>query len=95
MQLIYCAPRLISNHSRFIHQSYLLWSQQKQLSEKRGETAAEFCLLVSLSYFKGSLACREILGRGADCFTFRLKGYYRPSNDLNASDMLQISGGKY
>jgi hypothetical protein len=41
--LIYCAPLLItiSNHSRFIHQSSLLWLQQRHLVAKWEETGQE------------------------------------------------------
>jgi hypothetical protein len=34
--LIYCAPHLSCNHSRFIHQISLLWMQPKRLLVKRG-----------------------------------------------------------
>jgi hypothetical protein len=70
--LIHCAPRLSSNHFRFIHQISLLWLQQRHPVSKRGETgremAAEFCLSVSLSYLKGSLICRKI--RRKSCYGF-------------------------
>jgi hypothetical protein len=38
--LIYCAPHLSSNHTRFIHQNSLLWLQRRHLAasgEKLGE----------------------------------------------------------
>jgi hypothetical protein len=64
---------LSSNHYRFIHQSSLLWLQQRHLVANGGETGremtAEFCLSVSLSYLEGSLTCRKILRHGADAFT--------------------------
>jgi hypothetical protein len=70
--LIYCPSCLSSDHSRFIHQSSLLWLQQRHLISKRGETwrkiVTEFCLSVSLSYLKGSLAFRKILRHEADDF---------------------------
>jgi hypothetical protein len=34
-------PHLSSNHSRFIHQTYLLWLQQTHLVAKRGGTWRE------------------------------------------------------
>jgi hypothetical protein len=56
-------PHLSSNHSRFIHQSSLLWLHQTHPVGKRGKTgremAAEFCLSVSLSCLKGSLISRK------------------------------------
>jgi hypothetical protein len=62
-----------SNHSRFIHHSFLLWLQQRHLIVKQRETwwklAIEFCLSVSLSYLKGSLICCKILWHGANRFT--------------------------
>jgi len=39
--LICCAPHLSYNHSRFIHQSSLLWLQQTHLIAKRGEFGRE------------------------------------------------------
>jgi hypothetical protein len=70
--LIYSAPRLSSNLSRFIDQRSLLWLQQRHLLAKRVETgrekAAGFCLSVSLSYLKGSLTCHQVLRHGADGF---------------------------
>jgi hypothetical protein len=66
--LVYCAPHLSSNHSRFVHQGSLLWFQQRRLVAKRRETELEistkFCLSISLSYLKGSLICRKILKMG-------------------------------
>jgi hypothetical protein len=70
--LIYCAPNLCSNHSRFIHQSSLLWFQHTYLVAKREEAGREmvpeFCRSVSLSHLKESLTCRNILLYGADGF---------------------------
>jgi hypothetical protein len=40
--VIYCAPRLSSNHSRVIYQSYMLWLQQIHLVAKR-EKLGEKC----------------------------------------------------
>jgi hypothetical protein len=55
--LIYCAPHVSSNHSQFIHRSSLRWLQQRHLVAKLvgngREMAAEFCLPVSPSCFKG------------------------------------------
>jgi hypothetical protein len=71
--LIYCAPHLSYNHSRFTHQTSLLWLKQRHLVAKRRETGrevvAEFCLSVSLSCLKRSLTCRKILVHRADGFT--------------------------
>jgi hypothetical protein len=66
--LVYYAPHLSSNHSWFVHQSSQLWLNQRHLIAKRGETgqeiATEFCLLISLSYLKGSFTCHKILQHG-------------------------------
>jgi hypothetical protein len=71
--LIYFATHLSSNHSRFIHQTFLPWLQKRHLVEKLGETGqemvAKFGLSVSLSYLKGYLARRKVLRQGADGFT--------------------------
>jgi hypothetical protein len=68
--LIYCAPCLRSNHSRFIHQSSLLWLQQKHIVAKRRETGLEmtvnFSYELSLSHLKRSLTCRKIFRPGTD-----------------------------
>jgi hypothetical protein len=57
--MIYC---LISNCSQFIHQSSLLWLQQKHPVAKREksgrEMATELCLSVSVPYLNGYLVCR-------------------------------------
>jgi hypothetical protein len=68
--LIYYAPYLSSNHSRFIHQSSLFWLQQRYLVAKRRETGREMTTEFYLSYLKGSLTYRKILRHGADGFTF-------------------------
>jgi hypothetical protein len=70
--LIYFAPHLSSNHSRFIHQTFLPLLQQRHLVEKLGETGqemvAKFGPSLSLSYLKGHLARRKVLRQGADGF---------------------------
>jgi hypothetical protein len=69
--VLLCSP--ISNHPQFIHQTSLLWLQQRHLvgtlKETGREMTAEFCLSVSLSQLKGSLICRKILRYGAEGFT--------------------------
>jgi hypothetical protein len=75
--LICCAPHLGSNIFRLIHETSLLWLQQRHLVVKREETGwemvAELCLSVSPFYLKGSLTLvtyRRILRHGANGFTF-------------------------
>jgi hypothetical protein len=70
----YSASRLSSNHSRLIHQSFLLWLQKKYLVAKRGETWREFPWIFAtggyiFSYFLDSLTCRKIFRHEADGFT--------------------------
>jgi hypothetical protein len=49
--MIFCAPHLSPNHSRFVHQISLLWLLQRHLVVKRGETGREIAaeLLISFS----------------------------------------------
>jgi hypothetical protein len=47
--LIYYAPSLSSNNSRFIHQCSLLWLQQRHLVGKRELTWREMCLKLAVS----------------------------------------------
>jgi hypothetical protein len=42
--LVYCAPHLSYNHSRFIHQSSLFWLQQRHLVAKREELGKKWPL---------------------------------------------------
>jgi hypothetical protein len=69
----FSVSHLSSNHSRFIHQSSMLWLQHTPSSEKGKriwrEITAEFWLSVFLSYLKGFLVCRKILWHGVDGFT--------------------------
>jgi hypothetical protein len=64
--VIYYTPHLSSNHSRFIHLTSVLWLQHRYLVVKQGETgpemATEFRVYQYLSYLKGSVICRKILG---------------------------------
>jgi hypothetical protein len=57
----------------FIHQSSVLWLQQRHVAAKQEETgremAAEIFLSVPLSYLMGSLTCRKILRHGAKNYT--------------------------
>jgi hypothetical protein len=75
--LIYSASHLSSNNSLFVHQSSLLWLQQRHVVAKRRETGREmafkFWLSVSLAYLKGYLKRRKILRHWADRFTSPLK----------------------
>jgi hypothetical protein len=69
---IFCyVPYLSCNHIRVIHQSSLLWLQQRHLVVGRSgrEVTAKFYLSVSLSYLKGSLTCRKVLRHGANGYT--------------------------
>jgi hypothetical protein len=73
--LIYCAPPLSSNHSRFIRHSFLFWLQQRHLVAKWGETGWEMTApfhqsVTYLSYLKEFLTWRIILWHGADGFAF-------------------------
>jgi hypothetical protein len=63
---MYCAPHLSSYHSRFIHQSSLLWFSRDSSEAGRNLTRSvrEFCLSVSLSYSQGSLTCRKSYDMG-------------------------------
>jgi hypothetical protein len=67
-----CAPHLSSNYTESSTRA-LCSDCSSHLVAKREETkreiAAEFCLIASLSYLKGSLTCRKILRHGADGFT--------------------------
>jgi hypothetical protein len=48
--LIHCNSHLSYNHSQFIHQRSLLWSQQRHLVAKRGETDSWIlCISISIS----------------------------------------------
>lgn len=67
------ARHLSSNHSRFVHQSSLLWSQQRHLVAKRGGTRQEipvnFAHKYLCLYIQVSLKCRKILQHRPDSFT--------------------------
>jgi hypothetical protein len=61
--LIYCAPRLRSDHPIQPSEHSALIAAETPFAEegRTGREMAEFCLSVSASYFKGCIICRNIL----------------------------------
>jgi hypothetical protein len=80
--LMHSAPHLCSNHSRFFHQSSVLWLQQTPSSEA-GRKWVRYGLLISrISIFiipQGSLTYRKILRHGPTAYFFsEATDFYRP-----------------